>query len=101
MSVIWANGVPVAQVVSIDPNTGVPAPSGIGTKGVTITTGIAAVTGQFSSIQCVTDTTFTSLTETGVVGGNINGQIIKAGTMLYGQFTGYTLTSGIVRAHHA
>ena len=71
---------------------------GNGKAGVTITTGTGAVTGTFTAIQCITDTVFTTLTETGAT-GSLGSTTIPAGITLFGNFTAYTLASGVVRAY--
>lgn len=69
-----------------------------GKGGVTITTNTSAVAGNFTIIQCITDTVFTSLTETGAV-GSLGATVIPAGMTLFGNFTNYQLASGVVRAY--
>lgn len=75
----------------------------LGDGGVIVETGTTAITGQdFSAIQLLTDTTFSSLTEVGNVSGDaMTGIAIKAPTTIYGKFTGFTLTSGAVRAYRS
>jgi len=60
-----------------------------------------AKTGVWSSVQCVTDTVFATLTDSGDTGGSLAGLTIPAGMTLYGNFTAITLTSGAVRAYNA
>lgn len=71
--------------------------------GVVVETGTTAITGQdFSAIQFLTDTTFSSLTEVGKVSGDaMTGIAFKAPATIYGKFTGFTLTSGAVRAYRS
>lgn len=69
-----------------------------GVYGVVNTTGTGAVVGDFSAIQVVSDAVFTSLTEPAAT-GSLVGVSIPAGVTLFGTFTGYQLTSGIVRAY--
>lgn len=59
------------------------------------------VNGKFFSIQIITDTVFTILTESNHSGGTITGVTLKAGMTLYGEFLAVKLTSGIVRAYKA
>lgn len=70
--------------------------SGLGGTRNTIDT--VAVTGEFSAIQIIQDAVFTSLTEPGAT-GSLTGKILPAGLTLFGRFTGYQLTSGVVRAY--
>lgn len=74
-----------------------------GDAGVVNETGTTAITGQdFSIIQILTDTVFSSLTEVGNVSGDsLTGITIKAPARLTGKFTGFTLTSGAVRAYRS
>lgn len=69
------------------------------TTGVVVTTNTTPVAGNFQAIQCVTATTFSALAEENDSGQAMTGWEIPAGTWLFGQFTGYTLLSGNVRAH--
>lgn len=66
--------------------------------GIVNTSNTTAVTGQFKTIQLLTDTTFSVLTETGA-SGSITGISLPAGLVLNGAFTAYTLASGTVRAY--
>lgn len=70
--------------------------SGLG--GTTNTSNTTAVTGEFSAIQVISDAVFSSLTEPGAT-GSLTGITISAGVTLFGRFTGYQLTSGVVRAY--
>lgn len=74
-----------------------------GDAGVVVETGTTAITGQdFSAIQILTDTVFSSLTEVGNVSGDAMTSItIKAPTVIWGKFTGFTLSSGAVRAYRS
>lgn len=67
--------------------------------GVVVTTNTSAVAGTFAAIQVLADATFSALAELGATGQAMTGFVIPAGTTLYGKFTGYTLTSGKVRAY--
>ena len=72
----------------------------LGQRGVVDETGTTAITGgDFIAIQCITDAVFSSLTETAKTGDALTGITIPAGTLLRGQFTAFTLTSGAVRAY--
>ena len=67
-------------------------------SGIVNTSNTTPVTGNFSKLQCLTDVQFTQLTESGAT-GSLAGVSNKAGAILYGTFTAYTLTSGTVRAY--
>ncbi len=67
-------------------------------QGIVNTSDTTAVTRSFTKLQCLTDVQFTALTETGAT-GSLAGITVKAGTILYGTFTAYALTSGTVRAY--
>ncbi len=63
-------------------------------------TGTTAITGQdLCAIQCLIDTSFSSLTDLLASGDALTGITFPAGTVLYGKFSGFTLTSGAVRAY--
>lgn len=66
----------------------------------TNTSNTSAVTGNFRAITIITDAVFSALADTGATGA-ITGVTIPAGITLFGNFTGYTLTSGVVRAYSA
>lgn len=70
-----------------------------GQGGVRVTTDTVAVTGNFTSIQILEDATFSVFTETGAAGSSMTGFVIPAGLTLFGKITGYTLSSGKVRAY--
>lgn len=75
-----------------------------GEAGALNETGTTAITGKdFCRIDCLTDTVFASLTEVALnaagTGDAITGITLPAGTSLRGKFTGFTLTSGAVRAY--
>lgn len=72
-----------------------------GLFGVVTETGTSDVTGSFAQIHCLTATTFNTLTEVGPVSDAMTGFAIPAGTVLYGRFSFFKLTSGAVRAHKA
>ena len=72
-----------------------------GNFGVVVETGTTAVTGSFSMVQILEDATFTVFIETGVTGDAMTGFSIPAGTVLAGNITAFTLSSGKVRAYKA
>ncbi len=61
--------------------------------------GTTAITGSFFKIQCLTATTFALLTSN-IIGDVLTGIAHPAGTILYGQFTAITLTSGEIIAYN-
>lgn len=73
---------------------------------VTITSASATITGEFVTIQCISDTVFTTLVNSrevlpsalgGSGGSVVTAQTYPAGFTLYGRFTSLLLTSGAVR----
>jgi len=64
------------------------------TTAVTAPTGVA-----FHAIQIITDTVFSALTGGSIAGDSIIGATIPAGQVIFGVFTGFTLTSGSVLAY--
>lgn len=72
-----------------------------GAKGNVVTSNTGAVVGNFYAIQVLIAATFSALTELDSSGQVMTGFAIPANTWLYGKFTGYTLTSGTVRAYKA
>lgn len=89
---------PAEAVVLLDPVSGKAFGKG-GENGVTVTTNTAAVTGSFTAIQVLEDVTFSAFTEIGAAGQAMTGFVVPAGITLFGRITGYTLTSGKVRAY--
>jgi len=70
------------------------------TDGLLITDTNAA-TGNWCAIQIVENTIFATLTGTLTVQGGLVGETLVAGTLIYGNFTAITLTSGCVLAYNA
>lgn len=70
-------------------------------NGVVVTTGTTAVVGKFCAVQVLEAATFSAWSEEGASGNVMTGFAIPAGTILHGRITGYTLTSGKVRAYRA
>lgn len=68
-----------------------------GQGGVVCTSDTTPVVGSFYFIKCVTDTVFAEITENQRTGTRVLTR--TAGDWMYGDFTGYTLTSGDVEAH--
>lgn len=71
----------------------------MGENGGVIETGLTAVTGDFSAIQCIEDTVFGVLTLPDFTGDSLTTVTIPAGTIIYGNCTAFTLTSGKVIAY--
>ena len=67
--------------------------------GTVNTTNTAAVAGNFRAVQILADAVFSAFAEAGATGQAITGITLPAGLILYGRITGYTLTSGAVRAY--
>jgi hypothetical protein len=72
----------------------------MGENGGITETGTTAVTGDFSAIQCLEDTVFSTLTRPDFTGDALTGVTLTAGTILYGKCTAFTLTSGKVIAYN-
>jgi hypothetical protein len=73
---------------------------------VTITSASGTITGEFVAIQCISDTVFSTMTNSrevlpsalGGSGGSVaTAQTYPAGFTLFGRFTRLALTSGAVR----
>jgi hypothetical protein len=60
-----------------------------------------ATTGQFGAIQVINDAVFAAITAPEYTNAaDLTTLTISAGTVLYGRFTAFTLTSGVVVAHN-
>lgn len=73
-----------------------------GTYGsLTINPGSGAKTGLFYAVQCIGETTFTTLTdETAESGGvNLNTLTFADGTIIYGNFSAVTVATGAARCY--
>jgi hypothetical protein len=70
----------------------------LGQNGATVETGTTAVTGSFFAIQCIADTVFSSLTGN-YDGDTLAGSTLTSGTIIFGRFSAFTLTSGKVIAY--
>jgi hypothetical protein len=71
-----------------------------GQRGTINETGTTAVTGiEAFAIQILTDAVFSALTDASASGDAITGITLTAGTVIYGNFTAFTLTSGAARAY--
>ena len=70
-----------------------------GQGGTYTESGTTAWTGYAVAIQCLTDTTFAVFTEVNGDGDPLTAQVFLAGSIIYGNITAMTLTSGMVRIY--
>lgn len=70
----------------------------VGYSGAVNTTTTAAVNGSFHAVQILTDCVFSAFAAVGETGA-LTGLTLPAGLTLFGEITGYTLSSGAVRAY--
>tara|TARA_R110000772_G_scaffold21929_1_gene59745 strand:+ start:1041 stop:1298 length:258 start_codon:yes stop_codon:yes gene_type:complete len=64
------------------------------------TSGGSATGRRYGALQIINDTIFSNLVASNVEStGNLQGITIAAGTVLYGQFSALTITTGVVVAH--
>ena len=68
-----------------------------GQNGANYITDTTVTTGQWKAIKCITAATFTTLTT--VVGDDLDGVVLAAGDVIYGPFSGITLSAGSVVAY--
>jgi len=74
----------------------------LGQRGFVYVGDTSVTTGNFAAIQCLTDTVFSSLTAlNSTVGGLVASTTLGTGTVIYGPFTAFTLSSGKVIAYKA
>jgi hypothetical protein len=73
----------------------------LGQRGFIYTDDTNLVTGNFAAIQIISDTVFAALTALNSTVGGLVGVTLTAGTIIYGPFTSYDLTSGKVIAYKA
>ena len=73
----------------------------LGQRGFIYTADTVLVTGNFAAIQIISDTVFSALTALNSTVGGLVGVTLTAGTVIYGPFTSYDLTSGKVIAYKA
>jgi len=74
----------------------------LGQRGFAYVDSTSVTTGNFAAIQVIADTQFAFLSALNSTGlGNISGITLNAGTIIYGPFTSFTLTSGKVIAYKA
>ena len=72
-----------------------------GQAGAVFESGTTAVEGSFCALHIVENTVFNSITWPELSGDSITGVTILAGTTIFGDITGFTLTSGAVLAYKA
>jgi len=72
----------------------------LGQYGAVYESGTTAVTGNFGCITALEDSAFSSLTATNWTGDSTASLPLKAGVTIFGNFTGFTLTSGKVVAYN-
>jgi len=80
----------------------------LGQNGAVFESGTTAITGSFCAIQVVTATQFTALVPvdtkhigtSGQSGDSVAGVTFTAGSVLFGNWTGFTLASGSVVAYN-
>ena len=73
----------------------------LGQRGFIYTADTTLVNGNFAAIQIIADTVFAALTALNSTVGGLVGVTLPAGTIIYGPFTSYDLTSGKVIAYKA
>ena len=73
----------------------------LGQRGFIYTADTNLVEGNFAAIQIIADTVFSALTALNSTVGGLVGVTLTAGTVIYGPFTSYDLTSGKVIAYKA
>jgi hypothetical protein len=73
----------------------------LGQRGFVYTDDTTLVNGNFAAIQIIADTIFSALTALDSTVGGLVGVTLTAGTIIYGPFTSYDLTSGKVIAYKA
>lgn len=74
------------------------SPNPFALNGARVVNNTVAVVGPFFAVQLLTASIFSSAT-VNYEGGSITGFSIPAGTILYGDWDGFTLASGIVVAY--
>ena len=71
----------------------------LGQYGAVYENGTTTVSGNFGAIQVLADATFSSLTATDWSGDSLANLAVPAGMAIFGDFTGFTLSSGRVVAY--
>lgn len=84
----------------MDPIEAIPQETAaFGQRGIIVETGTTAITGiNAYAIQILSTATFATLTERAVTGDTMTGIAIDP-TIIYGNFTAVTLTSGAIRIY--
>jgi hypothetical protein len=59
------------------------------------------ITGPFVALQCLSAVEFSILAGTNLQGDGISGNSLPAGTIIYGYFTSFQTTTGLVVAYYA
>jgi hypothetical protein len=73
----------------------------LGQRGFVYVGDTTATTGNFAAIQILNDAVFSALSALNSTVGGLVGATLTAGTIIYGPFTSFTLTSGKVIAYKA
>ena len=73
----------------------------LGQRGFVYVGDTTATTGNFAAIQILADAVFSALSALNSTVGGLVGATLTAGTIIYGPFTSFTLTSGKVIAYKA
>lgn len=72
-----------------------------GQAGAVFESGTTAVTGGFCALHIVSNAVFSSITWPELSGDALTGVTLLAGTTIFGDITGFTLSSGSVLAYNA
>jgi hypothetical protein len=59
------------------------------------------VNGSFVALQCITEVTFATVVGSNLSGDTLSSFILPAGTILYGTFTSFSTSAGVVIAYKA
>lgn len=70
-----------------------------GQLGADYITDTTVTVGSWKAVKCITAATFTTLTTS--TGDDLDGVVLAAGDVIYGPFTGITLSAGSVVAYKA
>lgn len=73
----------------------------LGQRGFVYSADTVLVTGNFAAIQIIADTVFSALTALNSTIGGLVGVTLTVGTVIYGPFTSFNLSSGKVIAYKA
>jgi hypothetical protein len=61
----------------------------------------STVNGSFVALQCITEVTFATVVGSNLSGDTLSSFILPAGTILYGGFTSFSTSAGVVIAYKA